>query len=162
MADLVRYIAIGGTIGALVAGTIVAPSVFAAVIDVPAKVVGATSISDLFPPPFDPDKLRKYAITFDETVSTNVQRQTSVKKIGYGEKSVVTIVTTPSGTYSSDGIASPYVRYPGIDVEPKRRGGHPRFWSSTYSSKYGTSRSYGFSSGSFTYFNYSYKPRART
>ena len=46
------------------------------------------------------------------------QSSVEIKKIGYGEVSYVTVSTTPSGTYSSDSLASPYVRYPGIRVVP--------------------------------------------
>jgi hypothetical protein len=161
MADIVRIIAIGGTIGGLVAGSIAAPAVFAGVTEVPAKLVSSATITDLFPPPFDPGKLRKYAITFDPWVSTTAKSQSSVTKIGYGEKSVVSITNTPTGTYSSDGIVSPYVRYPGVDVAAKGKHQHPRFWSSTFRSNNGTARAYGFSSGSFTYFTYKYSPRDR-
>ena len=37
-----------------------------------------------------------------------------VEKIGYGRTSFVTITTTPTGVYSSDGLASPNIRYPGV------------------------------------------------
>jgi hypothetical protein len=42
----------------------------------------------------------------------------TVRKIGYGESRLVTISTTSSGVYSSDGLASPNIRYPGIEVQP--------------------------------------------
>jgi hypothetical protein len=130
MADPVRIIAIGGTIGVLVAGVIVAPQVLAAVTEVPAKIVGDTSLTDIFPAPFDPSKLRKFDFTFDETISKQITSTTTVRKIGFGRTTSVTIVTTPSGTYSSDAIASPYVRYPGITVTP-RHWHHDDDWAET-------------------------------
>lgn len=42
----------------------------------------------------------------------------SVKKIGYGRVSEVRIVTTATGTYSTDALASAHLLYPGIDVKP--------------------------------------------
>ena len=50
-------------------------------------------------------------------MSADVQRTASVTKIEHGRKSNVSIVTTLSGTYSSDAITSPHVLYPGIHVE---------------------------------------------
>lgn len=161
MTDYVRMIAIGGVVGGLVAGSLAAPSVFGAVTDVPAKIVAATTLSDLFPPPFDPKKLRKYAITFDETVSSEAKHADTIKKIGYGHKTLVSIVTTPSGTYSTDAIASPYVRYPGIDVAPKRRWSSGGYWVHTYTSNWGTSVSSGFSTGSISYYNSTFTPAKR-
>lgn len=71
---------------------------------------------------FDPSKLVKfgdevYAITSEPSVSADVTERHVIRKIGMGRTSFVEIVTTPTGTYSSDGLASPYVRYPGIEVE---------------------------------------------
>jgi hypothetical protein len=40
-----------------------------------------------------------------------------VRKIGYGRTTFVTIATTASGTYSTDGLTSPNIRYPGIFTE---------------------------------------------
>ena len=59
-------------------------------------------------------------IVLDDTVSTEIKSTRVVKKIGHGRTSMVEIVTTPSGTYSTDGLLSPHVRYPGIEVESKR------------------------------------------
>ena len=41
----------------------------------------------------------------------------TVRKIGYGQTSIVNIITTSSGVYSSDALTSPHVLYPGIHVE---------------------------------------------
>ena len=40
-----------------------------------------------------------------------------MRKIGYGKSETVTVVTTDTGTYSSDGMADPHVLYPGVSVE---------------------------------------------
>jgi hypothetical protein len=50
-----------------------------------------------------------------EVISTHV-----VRKIEAGQTSFVSVVTTPSGVYSSDGLDSPHVRYPGIHRDKDR------------------------------------------
>jgi len=50
----------------------------------------------------------------DPGVSLQPLSTAVVTKIGYGRASEVRIVTTSSGVYSSDGLASPHVLYPGI------------------------------------------------
>ncbi|HEX4298113.1 MAG TPA: hypothetical protein VHZ56_08820 [Devosia sp.] len=158
MADIARVIAIGGAIGALVAGSLVAPAFLPAVMASEPTALGSTA-AKLFPPPFDPKSLRKFDIVLDEQVSTDVKRTQTVSKIGYGEKSTVTIITTPSGTYSSDALGSPYVQYPGFDKAP---GDVHRHWAySTFTTPYGTGSWSSFSSGSFTYFDYHFTPAPR-
>lgn len=46
-----------------------------------------------------------------EPLETNV-----IRKVGYGHESVVTVVRTPTGIYSSDAIGSPHVQYYGLSV----------------------------------------------
>jgi len=77
---------------------------------------------------FDPSALvrigeAEYRITTDETVSLEPISNTRVRKVGYGNVSYVDIATTASGTYSTDGFASPHVQYPGVEVERVRQGG---------------------------------------
>lgn len=59
-----------------------------------------------------------YAIGTLPGVSLEPESSATVRKIGYGRTSFVTVSTTSSGTYSTDGLASPYVRYPGIISTP--------------------------------------------
>jgi hypothetical protein len=76
------------------------------------------------PEPFDPATLFKadtYTYEVADTVSTTPLRQSTVRKIGYGQTEFVQVVETASGTYSSDGLESPYVQYPGITKQ--RSGG---------------------------------------
>ncbi len=47
----------------------------------------------------------------------------NVRKIGYGHVETVEIVTTATGTYSSDGLASPHVLYPGVEAKSTARKG---------------------------------------
>lgn len=56
------------------------------------------------------------SIALASTVSTDVKKVSTIRKIGYGRETIVRIVTSASGTYSTDGLASPYVRYPGVTV----------------------------------------------
>lgn len=70
----------------------------------------------------DPDALvriedRLYDITYEDWVSTEPLSRATVRKVGYGNTSYVEISTTATGTYSSDGLASAHVLYPGIEVE---------------------------------------------
>jgi hypothetical protein len=55
-----------------------------------------------------------FAIANEPDVSLTPESTAVVRKIGYGQTRFVTIDTTSSGTYSSDGLASPNIRYPGI------------------------------------------------
>jgi hypothetical protein len=154
MTDYVRMIAIGGTIGTLVAGALASPSFVAAVAAEPMRAVSST-VKDLFgSDAIDHRQFRKYRITFDDSVSTEVQRVRTVKKIEMGRTSTVSIVTTPSGTYSTDAMLSPHVRYPGIEVERKKH-----WWArdsfSFYSYNGRSGGSYmSFGNGSFSYYSF--------
>lgn len=150
MVDPVRTMALGGFFGAMIGWSLLAPDHMSAVAEEPVKAV-ASVIGDLFPPSVDPKMFRRYDITFDDSVSTAVSRTRTVKKIAGGRTSDVTIVTTPSGTYSTDGLLSPNVQYPGIDKKSKGWGGQHWFFSSRSSGGGGWTS---FSNGSFTYFSY--------
>ena len=79
-------------------------------------------------------KDRDYEISFAPGVSSEVLSQSNVRKIGYGRVSDVTVATTATGTYSTDGLFSPHVLYPGIKVTPRPAtqnpggGGFGTFW----------------------------------
>lgn len=150
MVDPVRVLAYSSFFGSMIAWSVVAPEQMSAVAEEPVKAVAGT-LDGLFPDTVDPKMFRKYDITFDDSVSMDVKRTQVVKKIGYGRRSEITIVTTPSGTYSTDGLLSPHVQYPGI--EKKNKGWGNRFWfRSNYSSGGGLWTS--FTNGSFTYYFY--------
>lgn len=57
-----------------------------------------------------------YDVRFDNTVSSLVMSTSTVRKVAFGKETTVTIVRTPTGIYSTDGLASPHVLYPGINV----------------------------------------------
>jgi hypothetical protein len=58
-----------------------------------------------------------YSVTYEDSVSREATAQTTVRKIGYGKTSIVNIITTASGVYSSDALTSPHILYPGVHVE---------------------------------------------
>lgn len=59
---------------------------------------------------------RQYEIAYADSVSLEPISSSIVRKVGYGHVRDVSIATTSSGTYSSDGLVSPHVLYPGIEV----------------------------------------------
>lgn len=58
-----------------------------------------------------------FRITASDTVDMVPFASNTVRKIGYGNEHEVRIAYTSTGTYSTDGFASPNVMYPGIKVE---------------------------------------------
>lgn len=154
-----RVVALSGGLAALVAGAIASPAFFpAAFANEPQHSLVKTA-GEMFPKPFDPKTLKKFDVIFDDSVSTKVTRTQIVRKIAFGQKTEVAIVTTPSGVYSSDALTSPYVRYPGIEVTPKYSRSHFSYSSSV--SRYGVGSWSSFSAGSFTFYNYSFTPAKR-
>jgi|GEM_PF-2954391 len=71
----------------------------------------------------DFDKLVKYqdkdyVIEHDGTMSTEVLATHKITKLGYGKSTEVRVFRTPTNVYSTDGLFSPNVLYPGIKVTP--------------------------------------------
>ncbi len=58
-----------------------------------------------------------YAVTYEDSVSTEALSTAVVRKVGFGKTEFVKITTTSSGVYSSDGIGNPHFRYPGVHLE---------------------------------------------
>jgi hypothetical protein len=87
-------------------------------------------VADELPPGFDTDNLvkiddRLYTMDYEPWVATDPLSTATVKKIEGGEVSYVQVTTTNTGTYSTDGLTSRHVQYPGIEVEevwPRRAG----------------------------------------
>lgn len=154
-----RTAAISAVIASAVAGAMLSPALFPQAFANEPQHQLVRRATDLFPPPFDPSKLRKFDIELASTVSTEPLRTQYVKKIAGGRPSVVSIVTTSSGTYSSDGIVSPHVLYPGIDVTTK--GGGPHVHVSFSNSRFGSFTWMSVNAGSFTYYNSSFAPTKR-
>ena len=120
MSRLVRAIFIGAGIGIAGAAVVAAPvflqSAFASDDVQAAAATVAAPIEKLFPtaPSFDMGRLRKFDFSFDASVATTPLSTVTISKFGFGQRTTVTISHTQTGTYSSDAIASPYVRYPGV------------------------------------------------
>ncbi|MEO6395364.1 MAG: hypothetical protein ABIO40_05590 [Devosia sp.] len=120
MSDTLRAIAICGLVGACAAGLLALPAFLPSAManEQPLKTL-LSAKDELFPKLFDPRTLAKYDVVLDPSVSTDVLSTQTVKKIGFGQVTIVTIIKTPTGTYSSDAVTSPYVQYPGIEVSRK-------------------------------------------
>lgn len=121
-----RHMLMGMTLGAICATALAAIG--------PGYVLDV--LADEMPAGFDTDKLvkfddRDYRIEYADWVSTDPISSAVVKKIEAGRVSYVNIATTATGTYSTDGLTSKHVLYPGIDVTevtPAPRN-FVRFWS---------------------------------
>lgn len=135
-----RHMLLGMTLGAVCATAIAAIG--------PGFVLEA--IADEMPAGFDTDKLvkfdgRDYEVDYADWVSTDPLSSASVKKIEGGKVSYVSITTTATGTYSTDGLISKHVLYPGVDVTEvaPHRTNWMRFWSNgswfSFSSRAGNS-----------------------
>ncbi len=59
---------------------------------------------------------RTYEVSFDPSISRDVLSSQTVRKIAFGNETLISVVSTTSGTYSTDGLVSPHVLYPGVDV----------------------------------------------
>ena len=110
-----RSILTGGLIGFLVAGTLALPSILppAMADEQPFRTL-LGSADSLFPKKIAAEDFVKPEFSVEPWVSTEVVKRSTVQKIGYGRTETVTIAETPTGTYSSDGLASAHFRYPGI------------------------------------------------
>lgn len=58
----------------------------------------------------------RFSVSFDDGIDLTPMRTAIVNKIGYGATSEVQVVTTSTGTYSTDSLKSPHVLYPGVTV----------------------------------------------
>jgi len=155
--DPVRVLAYGSFFGAMLIWSVVNPAQMSAVAEEPVKAAAAT-IDGLFPDLIDPKIFKRYNFTFDDSVSGDVLSTRTVKKIAGGRASEVTITTTQSGTYSTDGLLSPHIQYPGIDKKLKSWARNHSWYYSSRSTAYGHWTTY--SNGSFTYFSYGLSTRS--
>lgn len=120
-----RHMLLGMTLGAICASALAAIG--------PGYVLPA--FADEMPAGFDTGKLvkfgdREYEVSYADWVSTDPLSSAQVKKIEAGKVSYVSITTTATGTYSTDGLTSRHVLYPGIEVEEVGpRGNFFAFWS---------------------------------
>lgn len=106
-----RHLLLGMTLGALCATALAGIG--------PGQVINV--FADEAAVGFDTGKLvkfddRYFEVDYAPWVATDPISTSSVKKIEAGRVSYVAVSTTATGTYSTDGLTSPHVLYPGIDV----------------------------------------------
>lgn len=113
-----KYMALGALVGVAVSVTLAWPGLVPRAIadEQPLKLLQASK-QDLLDM-FDGNaEFFKPGWTVEDSVSTDVLSTRTVRKIEAGRTSFVTIATTATGVYSSDGLTSTNVRYPGIHAE---------------------------------------------
>lgn len=119
MQDKWKYAVIGAVAGTAAAVIFAAPSIIplAMADEQPIRTLQAVKTEALNL--FEPRRLNlfKPQWTADDTVSQEVESSYQVRKIEAGRSSVVQVITTSSGVYSSDAMGSPHVRYPGFHRE---------------------------------------------
>jgi hypothetical protein len=117
----IKPVLLGGTIGTLFVLLISAASIMAGASanEQPIAQVIKAAGDQLFPPSIG-ELLKlgddEFLIKAEPGVSLTPTATSSIRKIEYGSSRTVTVSTTASGVYSSDGLASPHFRYPGIEV----------------------------------------------
>ncbi len=143
-----RALMLGGFIGLGAAVLMAVPSLLppAMADDEPMKTL-LKSANDLWPSTLDPSKLVKWDYYTQPGISIEPIAENTIRKIGYGRTTFVSIMETESGVYSSDGLASPNVQYPGIVKEPKAVAPSPMLWL-WGNGKWASASAY--SAGSFT------------
>ena len=113
-AELIVGVAGALLVGGAVALQTLAPQAIADEIVVPSPT---TTVQSLFKKPLDGGRFVKVPETVVEPwVQMEATSEVTVRKIAYGRTSFVSVMTTQTGTYSSDGLASPHVLYPGIHM----------------------------------------------
>lgn len=120
---------IAGLVGAAVIGGVVAVGGVLVPSVLQTTLASETPIADVLKPLAHPlpgsalsDKLFKvdgdyYDVATLPGVSLTPESTSVVRKIGYGRTTFVNVYHTSSGTYSTDGLTSPNIRYPGIFTE---------------------------------------------
>ncbi|MBL8591928.1 MAG: hypothetical protein JNK01_04535 [Devosia sp.] len=126
--DATRTIMLAGAIGLGAALLLSMPNILPRAVaeEEPVRTLFRTP-SEIWPPAFDPDRLMRWDYYVQPGVSVEPIKETVVRKIGYGRSTFVNVIETASGVYSTDGLASPHIQYPGIIKEPKPSP-HPGLW----------------------------------
>jgi hypothetical protein len=118
--DATKTIMLAGAIGLGAAMLLSLPNVLPRAVaeEEPMRTLFSTP-REIWPPAFDPDRLMRWSYYVQPGVSVEPIKETVVRKIGYGRSSFVNVMETASGVYSTDGLASPHIQYPGIVKEPE-------------------------------------------
>lgn len=116
-----KYIALGALIGTAVSVTLAWPTLIPKAIadEVPMKVLTATK-DELIELIGGKTEFFKPRWSVEDSVSTEVLSSSTIRKIEGGRTSFVQVARTATGVYSSDGLTSGHVRYPGIHDEGKQ------------------------------------------
>jgi hypothetical protein len=123
-----RHVMIGIVLGSLTASIIAVTGPGATMPAIADEVLATVA------PGFDTNNLvkfndREYRVEHEDWVSTEPLSTVRVKKIEGGQVSYVDITTTATGTYSTDGMFSNHIQYPGIHVEQVYPRNRFSFWS---------------------------------
>lgn len=118
--DATRSIMLVGAIGLGAAVLLSLPEIMPRAIaeEEPMRTLFRTP-AEVWPPAFNPDRLMRWDYYVQSGVSIEPVKETVVRKIGYGKSTFVNVMETESGVYSTDGLASPHIQYPGIIKDPK-------------------------------------------
>jgi hypothetical protein len=118
--DATRAIMFGGLIGLGAVALLALPDMLPKAVaeEEPMRTLLSTP-NEVWPPAFDPDKLMKWSYYVQPGVSVEPIKESVVRKIAYGKTTFVNVMETSSGIYSTDGLASPHIQYPGIIKELK-------------------------------------------
>lgn len=118
--DATKAIMLGGAFGLGAAILLALPNVLPPAVaeEEPMRTLLSTP-NEIWPPAFDPDRLMRWSYYVQPGVSAEPVKETVVRKIGYGRTTFVNVMETASGVYSTDGLASPHIQYPGIIKEPE-------------------------------------------
>lgn len=101
-----------------------------------AFIAGAALADEAPSEPIDFSKLvridgRDFEVQAGPNVRTEALSSATITKIAYGQVRRINVVRTPSGSYSSDGLVSPHIKYAGITVrERTAETGGGAFWQS--------------------------------
>ena len=96
--------------------------------------IGIATAEAGFADGIDPNSLVRYGedhgVSYEDWVSTDPVSSATIKKIEGGKVTYVTITQTATGTYSTDGMESAHIQYPGVTKPDNSRN---RFSFSSWS-----------------------------
>lgn len=115
-----RSVALGGLLGVLGAGTLLMPSLLPPALadDEPMRTL-VEAIEGPAATVIDGSAFVKPDWTVEPWVSSEAIEERVIRKIAFGRTEFVTVMTTATGTYSTDSLDSANVRYPGIHPTPR-------------------------------------------
>lgn len=117
-----KFVALGALIGTAVSVTLAMPSILPKAIadEAPLEVLTADTNELMDMITGRPAEFFKPRWTVEDSVSTDVISSSTIRKIEGGRTSFVKVARTATGVYSSDGLTSGHIRYPGIHDEGRQ------------------------------------------